>query len=319
MHDHSRHDHDHHGHGRGPRVTGDARTDAQARERRLLFAFALTLVTLCAEAVGGVLSGSLALLADAGHMLVDALALLFAWLGARFAQRPADARRSFGYARLEVLVGYSNALLQFVLVAWIVVEAAMRLFAPGEILSGMMLVVASAGLLVNLLVLRVLHTHDEHDLNTAGARLHVIGDLLGSVGAVAAALLIGWLGWNWVDPVVSVLVSALILRSAWHLMRRSAHILLEGTPTGIEEGLVESTIVDAAIGVEDVHHVHVWQLAGGRAVATLHARLGTGTEPDAAIRAIQAVLRERFGVVHATVQVEAGHCAGARCGAGQGG
>lgn len=286
------------------------------RERRLLFAFALTLCTLCAEAVGGVLSGSLALLADAGHMLVDALALLFAWLGARFAQRPADALRSFGYARLEVLVGYSNALLQFVLVAWIVFEAATRLFAPGEILSGMMLAVAVAGLLVNLLVLRVLRTHDEHDLNTAGARLHVLGDLLGSVGAVVAALLIRWAGWNWADPVVSVLVSALILRSAWHLLRRSAHILLEGTPAGIEQGLVESTIVDAAIGVDDVHHVHVWQLAGGRAVATLHARLGAGTEPDAAIRAIQALLLERFGVVHATVQVEAGHCAGGRCATG---
>ena len=290
--------------------------EPRARERRLLFAFALTLCTLCAEAVGGVLSGSLALLADAGHMLVDALALLFAWLGARFAQRPADALRSFGYARLEVLVGYSNALLQFALVAWIVFEAATRLFAPGEILSGMMLAVAFAGLLVNLLVLRVLHTHDEHDLNTAGARLHVLGDLLGSVGAIVAALLIGWLGWNWVDPVVSVLVSVLILRSAWHLMRRSAHILLEGTPSGIEEGLVESTIVDAAIGVDDVHHVHVWQLAGGRAVATLHARLGAGTEPDTAIRAIQALLRERFGVVHATVQVEAGHCSGGHCSAG---
>lgn len=286
------------------------------RERRLLFAFALTLVTLCAEAVGGVLSGSLALLADAGHMLVDALALLFAWLGARFAQRPADALRSFGYARLEVLVGYSNALLQFVLVAWIVYEATTRLFAPGEILSGMMLVVAIAGLLVNLFVLRVLHTDDEHDLNTAGARLHVLGDLLGSLGAVVAALLIGRFGWTWADPVVSVLVSLLILRSAWHLLRRSAHILLEGTPAGIGEGLVESALVDAAIGVDDVHHVHVWQLAGGRAMATLHVRLRAGAEPDEAIRAIQLVLRERFGVVHATVQVENGNCAASPCGAG---
>ena len=149
----------------------------------------LTASYLVLEVVGGLLSHSLALLADAGHMLVDALALLFAWLGARFAQRPADALRSFGYARLEVLVGYSNALLQFVLVAWIVFEAVSRLFAPGEILSGMMLAVAIAGLLVNLLVLRVLHTDDEHDLNAAGARLHVLGDLLGSVGAIVAALL----------------------------------------------------------------------------------------------------------------------------------
>lgn len=313
MHDHAHHDHGHDPHHRDG---GNAHASGAARERRLLFAFALTLCTLCAEAVGGVLSGSLALLADAGHMLVDALALLFAWLGARFARRPADALRSFGYARLEVLVAYSNALLQFVLVAWIVFEAVTRLFSPGEILSGMMLVVAIGGLLVNLLVLRVLHTHDEHDLNTAGARLHVLGDLLGSVGAVIAALLIGWAGWNWVDPVVSVLVSVLILRSAWHLLRRSAHILLEGTPTGIEEGLVESTLVDAEIGVDDVHHVHVWQLAGGRAVATLHARLRAGTDPDAAIRSVQAVLRERFGVVHATVQVEAGHCDGGPCATG---
>ena len=312
------HDHSHHEHAHGPhhRDGGHTHADAPARERRLLFAFALTLCTLCAEAVGGVLSGSLALLADAGHMLVDALALLFAWLGARFARRPADALRSFGYARLEVLVGYSNALLQFALVAWIVFEAVTRLFAPGEILSGMMLGVAIAGLLVNVLVLRVLHTHDEHDLNIAGARLHVIGDLLGSAGAVVAALLIRWAGWNWADPVVSVLVSVLILRSAWHLLRRSAHILLEGTPTGIEQGLVESTLVDAAIGIDDVHHVHVWQLAGGRAVATLHARLRAGTDPDAAIRAVQAVLRERFGVVHATVQVETGDCAGGRCATG---
>ena len=219
-------------------------------------------------------------------------------------------------ARLEVPVGYSSALLQFVLLAWIVYEATTRLIAPGEILSGMMLVVAIAGLLVNLFVLRVLHTDDEHDLNTAGARLHVLGDLLGSLGAVVAALLIGRFGWTWADPVVSVLVSLLILRSAWHLLRRSAHILLEGTPAGIGEGLVESALVDAAIGVDDVHHVHVWQLAGGRAMATLHVRLRAGAEPDEAIRAIQLVLRERFGVVHATVQVENGNCAASPCGAG---
>ena len=304
MHPHH-HDHHHDGHAH---ATGQR--DASQRVRRLLFAFALTSCMLVVEAVGGVLSGSLALLADSGHMLVDALALLFAWLGARFAQRPADALRSFGYARLEVLVGYSNALLQFVLVAWIVFEAATRLFHPGEILSGMMLAIAGTGLLVNLLVLRVLHTHDEHDLNTAGARLHVLGDLLGSVGAVIAALLIRWAGWNWIDPVVSVLVSVLILRSAWHLLRRSAHILLEGTPAGIEDGVVESTLVAAQIGVDEVHHVHVWQLAGGRAVATLHARLGPGIVPDVAIRSIQALLQDRFGVVHATVQVENGDCVG---------
>jgi cobalt-zinc-cadmium efflux system protein len=286
---------------------------ASVRERRLLIAFCLTFCTLFAEAAGGWLSGSLALLADAGHMLVDALALLFAWLGARFARRPADARRSFGYARLEVLVGYTNALAQFVLVGWIVFEAVGRFVAPKAILGGMMLAVAVAGLLINLLVLRVLHGHDEHDVNTASARLHVLGDMLGSVGAVVAALLIRQFGWNWADPLISVFVSLLILGNAWQLLRRSGHILLEGAPSGVDMAIVAGTLEQAGIGVAGVHHVHVWELAGGSAMATLHARLDTGMEPDAAIAAVQRVLRERFGVIHATVQIEAGDCASAPC------
>jgi cobalt-zinc-cadmium efflux system protein len=301
-HDH-RHAHPRHAHA----------SPASVRERRLLVAFCLTFCTLLAEAAGGWLSGSLALLADAGHMLVDALALLFAWLGARFARRPADARRSFGYARLEVLVGYTNALAQFVLVAWIVFEAVGRFMAPAAILGGMMLAVAAAGLLVNLLVLRVLHDHDEHDVNTASARLHVLGDLLGSVGAVIAALLIRQFGWNWADPLISVFVSLLILGNAWQLLRRSGHILLEGAPSGVDVAIVAGTLEQAGIGVAGVHHVHVWELTGGSAMATLHARLDAGIEVDAAIAAVQRVLLERFGVVHATVQIEMGDCASAPC------
>ncbi len=287
--------------------------DPRKRERKLLIAFALTLCTLVAETVGGWLSGSLALLADAGHMLVDALALLFAWLGAHFARRPADARRSFGYARLEVLVGYTNALAQFALVAWITVEAIGRLFAPGEILSGMMLAVALGGLLVNALVLGVLHDHGPDDLNTAGARLHVMGDLLGSLGAVSAALVIRYFHWTWADPAISILVSVLILGSAWRLLRRSGHILLEGAPVGVESGLVAGSVEQAGIGVVDVHHVHVWELAGGSAMATLHARIEPGNDPDDAIAAIQRLLRERFGIIHATVQLEISGCAGTPC------
>jgi cobalt-zinc-cadmium efflux system protein len=282
-------------------------TDAR-RARRLLFAFALTTVTLVAEAIGGWLSGSLALLADAGHMLVDALALFFAWLGAHFARLPADARRSFGYARLEVLVGYSNALAQFLLVAWIVFEALGRFLDPAPILSGLMFWVALAGLLVNALVLRVLGHHDADDLNTAGARLHVLGDLFGSLGAVGAALVIGHFGWSWADPAISILVSALILASAWRLLRRSGHILLEGAPDGVESATVAAALEQAGILVCGVHHVHVWQLAGGRSLATLHARLVEGADADRAIAGIQRVLRERFAIQHATVQIEAGGC-----------
>ena len=295
------HDHAHH-HGATP----------GRRESRLLFAFSLTLVMLVAEAVGGWISGSLALLADAGHMLVDAAALLFAWLGAHYAQRPADAKRSFGYARLEVLVGYSNALLQFLLVAWILSEALMRFAKPEPILSGTMLAIASIGLVVNAVVLRAL-THDHGDVNTAGARLHVLGDLLGSLGAVVAALLVRYFDWLWADPAVSVLVSLLILGSAWRLLRRCAHILLEGTPEGMDADIVGDTLQREANGVRDVHHVHVWQLTGGRHVATLHARALDGYAPDEVILSIRTVLRERFSVDHATVQLESDACEEAGC------
>ncbi len=287
--------------------------DQDGRERRLLLAFALTLLTLVAEAFGGWLSGSLALLADAGHMLVDAAALLFAWLGARYARRPADARRSFGYARLEILVGYSNALLQFALVTWIAVEAITRLRDPHAILSGTMLVVAIGGFLVNAFVLFALSGHAHDDLNTASARLHVLGDLFGSLGAIGAALLIRHAGWLWADPVFSILVSLLILSGAWRLLRRSAHILLEGTPEGVDAETVGNALKGAASGVCDVHHVHVWQLAGGYHMATLHARLSEDSDPDRAIGSIQTILRERFRIEHATVQLERFDCIDTRC------
>ncbi len=295
------HDHAHHAHAH------EHATPAVRRESRLLFAFALTVLMLVAEAIGGFVSHSLALLADAGHMLVDAGALMFAWLGAHYARRPADARRSFGYARLDVLVGYSNALLQFLLVVWIASEALLRFANPAPILSGTMLAVALAGLVVNAIVLRVL-SHSHGDLNTASARLHVLGDLLGSVGAAVAALLVRYFDFLWADPAVSILVSLLILGSAWRLLRRSAHILLEGTPEGMDADIVGDTIQREAAGVRDVHHVHVWQLAGGSHVATLHARALEGHAPDAVILAIRTVLRERFSVDHATVQLEMFGC-----------
>lgn len=291
-----------------------ARASGGVRERRLLYAFTLTVFALFLEAVGGWLSGSLALLADAAHMLVDAAALLFAWLGARYARRPADARRSFGYVRLEVLVGYSNSLFQLLLVAWIVVEALLRLHAPQPVLSGTMLVVASAGLLVNGFVLLALSAPDHDDLNTAGARLHVLGDLFGSFGAIAAALLIRYCGWLWADPVLSILVSLLILSSAWRLLCRCGHILLEGTPEGIDAERVGEALRNEASGVCEVHHVHVWQLAGGYHVATLHARLFEGVDTEQAIASIRTVLRERFRIEHATVQLERSGCADTRCG-----
>lgn len=315
-HDHS---HDHAGHSHGGAHTHDHSHLEGSSEKKLLFAFVLTLIMLLVEAAGGLVSGSLALLADAGHMLVDALALLLAFLGARFAARPADARRSFGYGRIEVLAGFVNALTQFALVAFIIIEAAQRLFHPQPILSGVMLVVALIGLVANIVVLRTLHGHDPDDVNIAGASLHVLGDLLGSVAAVLAALAVRWAGWLWADPVLSILVSLLILRSAWSLLRRSGHILLEGTPEGVHLADIEKGLREADENILDIHHVHVWQVTAGSRMATLHAELRPGADPARCLTAIKTMLMERWQVGHATVQFDPGDCPDDLEGCGKGG
>lgn len=278
------------------------------RERRLLIAFGLTAAMLSAEVVGGLWSGSLALLADAGHMLVDALALLLALVGARLAARPADARRSYGYGRMEVLAGFVNALLQLLLTGWIVYEAVARLRHPHAILSGVMLVVACAGLLVNVGVLRILRDHAHDDVNMAGAALHVAGDLLGSLAAIAAALAVWRFDWLWADPVLSVLVALLILVSAWRLLRRSTHILLEGVPDGMDGAQVAEALCAADASITGIHHLHVWQLASGLRMATLHATLREGADSAASMGAIHSLLHEKFGIQHVTVQVDAKGC-----------
>lgn len=278
---------------------------------RLAIAFALTCVMLVVEAAGGWWSGSLALLADAAHMLVDAGALALAWGAAVLALRPADAKRSFGYARMEVLAGFVNALVQLLLVAVIVYEAIRRLlaFETIHIQTGTMLLVAIAGLIVNAIVLNSLHEHGaEENLNTAGARLHVFGDLLGSVATVAAALLVRYLGWEWADPLLSLVISLLLLRGAIILLQRSAHILLEGVPDGLVPDEVRTALAAADPGIVEVHHLHIWQLASGSRMATLHARVCTGADSQRALRAIRQVLRDRFGVSHVTVQIESDEC-----------
>jgi len=300
-HPHSRdHGHDH----RHPHAHG-AVAD---RRGKLTWAFTLTLAMMLVEVGGGWWSGSLALLADAGHMAVDSLALLLAVVGARMAVRPADARRSYGYGRIEVLVGFVNALSQFVLVGWIVYEAIVRLQHPAPILSGLMLGVASAGLLVNAVVLRALHGHAHDDVNLAGASLHVLGDLLGSLAAVGAALAIRWFGWLWADPALSLIVAVLLLGSAWRLLHRSSHILLEGVPEGLDTVAVEAALRRADEAICDVHHLHLWQLASGSRMATVHAELRKDADSARAMRAINDVLRDSFGVQHVTVQIDTGGC-----------
>ncbi len=285
---------EHHDH--APVARGDNR-------RSVLLALVLTLAFMGVEAVGGVLSGSLALIADAGHMLTDAAALLLAWAGFHFARRAASTRRTFGYLRLEVLAGFVNALLLFLLVAWVTWEAFGRLREPSPVLAGPMLVVAVAGLLVNLLVFRILHQADTEHVNIQGALVHVLGDLLGSVAAIVAAVVIHFTGWTPIDPLLSVLILLLILRSAWALLKNSIHILLEGTPADIDVEAVEARLVAKVAGLHCVEHVHVWSITSGQPAATLEAHIQPDADPRVAIRAIKEVLAHEFGVVHSTVEI----------------
>ncbi|MEE4299358.1 MAG: cation diffusion facilitator family transporter [Pseudomonadales bacterium] len=262
----------------------------------------LTGAFMLVEVAGGLYSGSLALLADAGHMLTDTAALSLAWLAFVVARRRADGRRSFGYARFEVLAGMFNALVLLGVVVMIGLEALERLAAPRDVLPGPMLAVATLGLVVNLVAFRLLHADAEH-VNVRGALLHVLGDLLGSVAAILAAVVILSTGWLFVDPLLSLLVAALILGSALRLLRETGHILLQGTPAEIDTDAVKAELLEAVPGIRDVHHVHIWSLTSGRHVTTLHLRLHEGASPASVLCGAKTRLAEVFGLDHSTIQV----------------
>jgi cobalt-zinc-cadmium efflux system protein len=291
------HDHDHHSHA----------PDASAgNRRRVLVAAILTAGFMLAEAVGGLLTGSLALLADAGHMLTDAVALILAYIAYRMSGRPGTRQMTYGFDRLKILVAYTNGLTVIVIAVWIAAEAAQRLADPPPILAGPMLWIAALGLLVNVAVFLVLHGGDRESLNMRGAILHVLGDLLGSAAAILAALIILATGWTPADPLLSVFVALLILRSAWALVRESGVVLLEGVPGHIDRTRVADDIAAHVTGVADVHHMHVWSLDGRQAIATLHARIEPGRDAAAAVAAIKARLEKAHGIGHATVEIETG-------------
>jgi cobalt-zinc-cadmium efflux system protein len=286
-----------------------------ASEKAVLFAAALTGSFMLAEITGGLISGSLALLADAGHMLTDFAALSLAYVGFRLARRPADGKRSYGFDRFSVLVAFVNGIALFAIAGWIVVEAIERITTPVEVLSGTMLIIACLGLVVNIAVFWVLSRGDTQQLNMRAALLHVLGDLLGSVAAIIAALIIMATGWLPIDPILSVLVALIILRSAWYVVHDSANVLLEGTPKGIETEAVRDSIMGLPF-VIDVHHVHAWSISEERPMVTLHAQCNEDIAVGDAVRAIKARLSERFHLDHATVEIEYGACAdaGSACG-----
>ncbi len=297
------HDHSHDtGHSHTPDVT-------RSNQRRVLAAMCLTGGFMAAEVIGGILSGSLALIADAGHMATDTAALFLAYIAFRLSTRPADANQSYGYHRAETLAAFVNALTMIALAGWILFEAVQRFLEPVQVLGGLMLWIAAGGLLVNVLAFWLLHSGDKKNLNMQGAAVHVLGDLLGSVAAITAALVILYTGWTPIDPLLSIFVALLILRSAISLARQSGHILMEGTPRGLDMDEIRKDLLHSVAGVEDVHHLHAWSLTATRDVMTLHARIAKGVNPDQVLSAINDRLRHKFQIDHATVQIETEACA----------
>lgn len=279
------------------------------KSRLLFVAFLMTAAFMVVEVIGGLISGSLALLADAAHMLTDASALGLAWGATRVALRPADAKRSYGYERFQVLAAFTNGLALLALVIWIFVEAADRIAEPPDILAVPMLIVAALGLLVNAVIALVLRKDHKHDMNVEGAFLHVMSDLLGSVATIAAALVIYFTGWTLIDPLLSVLVGLLILRAAFQLVRRAAHILLEGTPDTLDVAELKAGLIERVPGLADVHHVHVWLLTAERPLMTMHATLDDGAAAGRVLAGIKHELRDTYGIDHSTVQIEGADCA----------
>lgn len=296
--DHSGHDHARqggggHGHSHG----------AGASSRQLSIALALTSSFLVAEVVGAWWFNSLALLSDAAHMFTDAAALAIALAAVKIGQRPADDRRTFGYRRFEILAAAFNALLLFAVAAFVLYEGIGRLMAPPEVGSTGMLVVATLGLIVNLVSMRLLASGKDRSLNVKGAYLEVWADMLGSIGVIAGAVAIMLTGWGWVDPVVAIAIGLWVLPRTWTLLKDTTRILLEGVPAHLELADIRAAIAGSP-GVAGVHDLHVWSLSSDDVSLSVHVALTASSDSDTVRRGVAKVLAERFAIEHATIQTE---------------
>jgi cobalt-zinc-cadmium efflux system protein len=274
-----------------------------ANRRALILALTVTGTFLVVEAIGGWLTGSLALVADAGHMLTDVAAMALSLFALVIATRPATHARTYGFKRVEILAAAVNGVALVAIALYIAWEAAQRLDQPVEVDGGPMLAVAVGGLLCNLVAMWLLAPERESNLNMRGAFLHVLGDLLGSAGAIVAALIILGTGWTRADPLISLLIAGLIVVSAWRLLRESFDVLLEATPAGLDVGAMELALTTIP-GVRCIHDVHVWTVTSGLVAMSGHIEIDDQTDYNRVMVAAQAIVRNRFGVAHCTLQLE---------------
>jgi cobalt-zinc-cadmium efflux system protein len=292
MHDHAGHAHSH----------GGAHDHAaHSSVRRLRVALALTAAFLVVEVIGGLLSNSLALIADAGHMLTDVAALALSLFVAWFTRQPTTPQKSYGYLRWEILAAFLNGSALLLISAWIIVESIVRIRTP-EPIGGLMLWVAVAGLIINVISARILHGGSRDNMNVRGAYLHVLGDLLGSVGVVIAAVIIRYTGWLVADPIASFVTTALIIRGAWSLVRESVDILLESVPKHINLSAVRGQL-EAIPGIESVHDLHIWTVNPRVVAMSAHAIVRDASTQQHVLEHVHDAMR-LFGIGHVTVQIE---------------
>ena len=274
-------------------------------EKPLWWAFGLTAVFLVAEIVGGLVTNSLALLSDAAHMGTDVLALGIALFAVRMSRRPADAKRSYGYARMEALGALVNGGMLFLVAGYILWEAVARFSHPPEVASTGMLVVAILGLIVNVIAMRLLKAGSGESLNVKGAYLEVWADMLGSVGVIIGAVVIMTTGWTLVDPIIATLIGLWVLPRTWTLLREAGQVLMQGVPAGLDLDTVRDMLL-AHPGVAKVHDLHVWALGSKEPVLTAHIILTDETQPPDAVRqSLATALTAAFDIEHATLQVDA--------------
>jgi cobalt-zinc-cadmium efflux system protein len=304
----SSHSHDHgndhgHAHGHSHDHGHDHDHVRELGRRRLMVVLVVTATFMVVEFVGGLLANSLALMADAGHMLSDVAALGLSAFALWFSRRPATAAKTYGYMRIEILAALVNGATLIGISALILWHAWHRFHQPQEVAGTLMLAVASGGLLVNIFAAWLLHSSSSHNLNLRGAYLHVLGDLLGSVGAIAAALIILTTGWMPADPLISVLVALLILVGAWRLLRESVDVLLEAVPRHIDMNAVHRSLMSIP-GVEEVHDLHVWTLTSGFLAMSGHTVIRDPARHRETIAAVHDRMHHEFGISHVTIQIE---------------
>lgn len=285
----------------------DHGTSAIRHERPLWWALGLTGGFLIAEVIGAFITNSLALLSDAAHMGTDTLALMIALTAVRLSRKPPDAKRSFGYVRMEAMGAMVNGLMLFAVAAYILWEAVGRFSEPPQIATTGMLVIASLGLAVNLIAMRLLKAGSGQSLNMEGAYLEVWSDMLGSVAVIAGAILIRFTGWTLVDPILAVLIGLWVLPRTWTLLREAGNVLMEGVPSGIDLSAVRA-VLSSADGVSDVHDLHVWSLASSTPAMTAHLVVEEGIDGEALRRELAKLLDERYGIEHCTLQIETKAC-----------